>query len=109
MPNVPKVELPGIEVAATGQGSGLLGLPGDYTPPSRFVRAVGFTQAAAEPGGGTTYETTQWMTVRDLTNRKLYLRIREVDLQRLDFGGDSVKKIPLNEPETFEDVTERAV
>lgn len=28
-----------------GQGTGMLGLPGDFTPPSRFVRAVAFTQA----------------------------------------------------------------
>ena len=27
-------------VRPNGAGSGLLGLPGDYTPPSRFVRAV---------------------------------------------------------------------
>lgn len=29
----------------TGQGSGMLGLPGDFTPPSRFVRAVAFSQS----------------------------------------------------------------
>jgi choloylglycine hydrolase len=30
-------------VTPTGGGSGLLGIPGDYTPPSRFVRAAAFT------------------------------------------------------------------
>lgn len=29
-----------------GQGSGMLGLPGDFTPPARFVRAVAYSQAA---------------------------------------------------------------
>jgi choloylglycine hydrolase len=29
-----------------GHGTGLLGLPGDFTPPSRFVRALTFKQAA---------------------------------------------------------------
>jgi choloylglycine hydrolase len=29
-----------------GQGTGMLGLPGDYTPPSRFVRMVALTQSA---------------------------------------------------------------
>ena len=29
-----------------GQGTGMWGLPGDFTPPSRFVRAVAFTQTA---------------------------------------------------------------
>jgi choloylglycine hydrolase len=28
-----------------GMGSGMLGLPGDFTPPSRFVRAVAFSQS----------------------------------------------------------------
>ena len=32
-----------------GQGSGMLGLPGDFTPPSRFVRAVAFSQSACRP------------------------------------------------------------
>jgi len=36
----------GIELRATGAGSGLLGLPGDNTPPSRFIRAVTWTQTA---------------------------------------------------------------
>lgn len=29
-----------------GAGSGFLGLPGDFTPPSRFIRAVAFSQTA---------------------------------------------------------------
>ena len=29
-----------------GQGSGTLGIPGDFTPPSRFVRAVAFSHSA---------------------------------------------------------------
>jgi choloylglycine hydrolase len=31
-----------------GQGSGMLGLPGDFTPPSRFVRAFFFSQSVLE-------------------------------------------------------------
>lgn len=34
-----------ITVSPTGIGSGLLGMPGDMTPPSRFVRAAAFSQA----------------------------------------------------------------
>lgn len=30
----------GIKVAQFGEGTGMLGLPGDFTPPSRFVRAA---------------------------------------------------------------------
>lgn len=36
------VKMGPITVAAFGAGSGLLGLPGDFTPPSRFVRAEFF-------------------------------------------------------------------
>lgn len=32
----------GVSLAPFGVGSGMLGLPGDFTPPSRFVRAVAF-------------------------------------------------------------------
>ena len=44
--NVPKLELGGSEIKAFGQGSGMLGIPGDFTPPSRFVRAVAFSRSA---------------------------------------------------------------
>ncbi len=36
----------GVQLRALGGGSGMLGLPGDYTPPSRFVRAA-FMQTTA--------------------------------------------------------------
>jgi choloylglycine hydrolase len=42
----PPKKMEGIEVKPTGAGSGLLGLPGDNTPPSRFIRAVTWTQTA---------------------------------------------------------------
>jgi len=32
-----------------GNGTGMLGLPGDFTPPSRFVRMAAFTDAAPQP------------------------------------------------------------
>jgi choloylglycine hydrolase len=44
--NVPKMALSGVRLFPTGEGTGMLGLPGDFTPPSRFVRAVAFSQAA---------------------------------------------------------------
>lgn len=34
------------QVKSLGMGSGMLGLPGDFTPPSRFVRAVAFSKSA---------------------------------------------------------------
>ncbi len=44
--NVPPVELNGVKLQGLGQGSGMLGLPGDFTPPSRFVRAAVFSACA---------------------------------------------------------------
>jgi choloylglycine hydrolase len=38
--NVDALKLGSTDIAPLGQGSGLLGLPGDYTPPSRFLRAT---------------------------------------------------------------------
>jgi len=37
-----------LEMKNLGHGSGLLGLPGDFTPPSRFVRAAFFQLTAAQ-------------------------------------------------------------
>ena len=46
--NVPQIDLTGKTITQFGQGSGMHGLPGDYSPPSRFVRAVAFSQAAVQ-------------------------------------------------------------
>lgn len=37
--NVKPLDVKGLVLAPFGQGSGMVGLPGDFTPPSRFVRA----------------------------------------------------------------------
>jgi choloylglycine hydrolase len=61
--NLSAVALPGKEIAnldfkPLGGGSGMIGLPGDNTPPSRFVRAVAWTQTARKTPDGpeTVYE-----------------------------------------------------
>ena len=42
-PQAPKPRsIDGVSLAPFGAGSGMLGLPGDFTPPSRFIRAVAF-------------------------------------------------------------------
>lgn len=46
------VQLGPVKLLPTGQGSGMLGLPGDFTPPSRFVRAVAFSQSVFRPKTG---------------------------------------------------------
>jgi len=44
--NVDALKLGSVEVTPLGQGTGLLGLPGDYTPPSRFVKATALVYAS---------------------------------------------------------------
>lgn len=41
-------QMGGVELAAFGAGSGFLGIPGDVTPPSRFVRAAFYQTTAPQ-------------------------------------------------------------
>jgi len=47
--DVPALAINGKIIAPLGEGTGMLGLPGDFTPPSRFVRAVAFSANARAP------------------------------------------------------------
>jgi choloylglycine hydrolase len=56
--NLSPVALPGkriedVDLKPLGGGSGMIGLPGDFTPTSRFVRAVAFSQTARPVPDGT--------------------------------------------------------
>jgi choloylglycine hydrolase len=44
--DVPPVKIDGDTFKALGQGTGMLGLPGDFTPPARFIRAAVFSATA---------------------------------------------------------------
>lgn len=100
--NVPELKMEGLTLKEIGQGTGMLGLPGDFTPPSRFVRAVALTQSALPvdgPDAGlalainiinnvdiprgavrgklgmeTEFELTQWAAVADLARKRFYFR-----------------------------------
>ncbi len=100
--NVETIDLAGKEIKGLGQGSGMLGLPGDFTPPSRFIRAVAFSKTAlpvekAENGvlqafhilnqfdipygaargiehGKVVADYTQWTSAADLKNHRYYFR-----------------------------------
>ncbi|MGH6735472.1 MAG: linear amide C-N hydrolase [Methyloceanibacter sp.] len=91
-----------VGLSSFGTGAGLHGLPGDFTPPSRFVRAAIFSQAATPnaeaedavfsafhilnqfdiPKGSvqgsvvssTAAEITEWTSVNDLKNLRWYFR-----------------------------------
>jgi choloylglycine hydrolase len=100
--NKPALELESLKLNGFGQGTGMLGMPGDFTPPSRFVRAVMFS-ATTEPmetgrdavlrlfhllnlfdlpygairevdGNKQTVEYTQWTSGSDLKNLRFYFR-----------------------------------
>ena len=96
-------ELHGMEYAGTGQGSGAIGLPGDFTPPSRFVKMT-FLVETSQPvatadaalieaqhilnnvdipvgavrgtkaDGDEQPDRTQWTVFKDLRNLKLYFK-----------------------------------
>jgi penicillin V acylase-like amidase (Ntn superfamily) len=99
---VPERQVGTVNVTELGQGGGLLGMPGDYTPPSRFVRAAMLrhgitepktaaeaTQAVAHilnnvdipigiaqsrmPDGKMVSDYTQWVVLKDVTNNRLMI------------------------------------
>ena len=124
-----------IKLTPLGHGSGLLGLPGDVTPPSRFVRAAFYQTSApilANADAAVHYaftilesmkipigiqfsdktkippiETaTQWTSVADTLNNKLYYTtmynpiIRKFDLNEINFTNVSYQKHPLDTVKT---------
>jgi choloylglycine hydrolase len=99
---------------ATGHGAGMLGLPGDLTPPSRFTRLAVLTKFSdIQPDGQRTLnlaqhiintftipfglvtdtlpnkkvlkESTQWVSYRDLTHGIFYFKTYENNnLRKID-------------------------
>ena len=88
-------------VTALGQGGGIVGIPGDYTPPSRFVRATFLRHYSTKPknadeatqlighilntvdiplgiaqskeGNAIVSDYTQWIAIKDLTGNRLLI------------------------------------
>lgn len=112
-----------IALAPLGGGSGLLGLPGDFTPPSRFVRAAFFQTTAPQRATafesilqcfqilnnfdipiGTQYangdapadipSATQWTAATDMAHRKLYYRtMYNSTVRSIDVRGIDFSKV----------------
>jgi choloylglycine hydrolase len=55
---IPDEKIEDMDFTALGGGSGMIGLPGDFTPTSRFIRATAFSQTArpTQTAGETVYE-----------------------------------------------------
>jgi len=62
---IPSKKIEDLDFAPLGAGSGMIGLPGDFTPPSRFIRAVAFSQTARPTATG---EETIYEVFRILDN-----------------------------------------
>lgn len=95
------VKVGSTNVTELGQGSGMIGIPGDYTPPARFVRSAFLRHYATQPvnapegvqlvghmlnnvdipigisvtksGDKIISDYTQWVAIKDLTNNKMYI------------------------------------
>jgi choloylglycine hydrolase len=116
------VTIDGTTLEPTGQGNGLLGIPGDWTPPSRFVKTAFVKQALktpkdsraatlaaihllnavdipygtirAEQGGHSDY--TQWIVVKDLKNKKLHYRT---------YGDQNIHEVALTNTAQVKELT----
>ena len=92
----------GVTTSGLGQGTGMLGLPGDYTPPSRFVRMLALVLSSLpvtgaddglvlamtiinnidipigvvrdKVGAEVIYDQTQWTAISDLGRQRFYFR-----------------------------------
>lgn len=126
----PPQQLSGLTLKAFGAGSGFLGIPGDVTPPSRFVRAAFYKATAPrlQTAEATVLQAfhilnnfdipigiehplgkaldipsaTQWTSVVDLTNRKVYYKtaynntIRCIAMEDIDFSKVKYQSHPLD-------------
>lgn len=112
-------DMAGMKFIPTGHGAGLIGLPGDFTPPGRFVRLAVTTHFADQPenaaqalnvsqhivnafnitsglivekspeGKVVSNESTQFATFRDLTNKVFYFQTYD----NLDLRKIDLKKM----------------
>jgi len=116
--NKASVKLDGTVLDPTGQGSGLLGIPGDWTPPSRFVKiaiiknfakktktadenknlafhllnTVDIPYGVIESNDGKSFDYTQWAIVKDLSNLKFYYRTyNDLTIKTIDLRDEASK------------------
>lgn len=116
---IPARSVGSVNVTELGQGGGLVGLPGDYTPPSRFVRAAFLRHATTQPktaaeaaqavshilnnvdiplgvaqfrgaDGKLGSDYTQWIVVKDLTNNRLMIADYDHRLNYLSIDLDPI-------------------
>ena len=114
--DVDELTINGKMFTPTGHGSGLRGIPGDFTPPSRLIRTLFLMNSANQAkharaarnlalhilndidipkgvvrskgtDGKTSDDYTQWVVVKDLTHLMFdYRRYEDLDLRRVDLN-----------------------
>lgn len=124
--NADPITLNGVKFSAFGQGSGLTGIPGDFTPPSRFVRAAIFSANAVSPKnavrgvmetfhllnqfdlpigsvrGQGEMDTTQFTSVKNPDALQYYFKTYDnqniffLSLERFNLSAKKIKKISTN-------------
>lgn len=89
--NVPEKKIHGFKLQQFGQGNGLRGLPGDFTPPSRFVRAAFYSAniLPAENSNKAVFEVFHLLNQFDIP----YGAVRSVD-NEIDFTQATTVKDP---------------
>jgi choloylglycine hydrolase len=113
--DAPPVKLDGKTFQSFGMGAGMLGLPGDFTPPSRFVRAAVFSATAfpatdasagvfsgfhilnnfdiphgvarTDQGGGVHADETLFTVMRDPQNLRMYYK---------SYSDQTIRMVDLN-------------
>jgi len=119
--NANSITVNGFTYASTGQGTGATGLPGDASPPSRFVKmsfmvknvypaengvdVVNLAQhiinnvdlpagyVRADQGGQTQTDITQWVVFKDVTHKTFYYRTyADMTLRAIDMSKVNFSK-----------------
>ena len=124
------VEVGELTVKSLGQGQGLMGLPGDYTPPGRFIRAAAQVTLSDQPAdsheaelialhilntlditpgiirepapkGGTNDEVTVWDSISNLTgNRYAYRTVTDPTVYVVD-----LEKVDFTKPACIQEMS----
>lgn len=123
--NKKSVTFDGTVLSPTGQGSGLLGIPGDWTPPSRFVKialmknfvtkqpnsslnanlafhmlnTVDIPYGAIQSVNGKDFDYTQWIVVKDLSKLIMHYRtyhdLNIFQINLENINSDRITRFPL--------------
>lgn len=114
--NAESMQFGNLELTPTGQGTGMMGIPGDWTPPSRFVRIAFFShfmEFGSDPNAlingalhlintvdipfglvrereKKSYDYTQWSCVKDIQTGALYYRTyRDLNIRVLHLNEET--------------------